>query len=112
MSIPSLSVLFATAALALALPLSPAGAEPDKPATAPRVKQAEANGVINSAVPGRVNITHEAIPILGWPPMQMDFELANGIDTTPLRSGIKVRFTVREVGPAQYRIVAITPQDK
>ncbi|MBF0610984.1 MAG: copper-binding protein [Magnetococcales bacterium] len=83
-----------------------AGADNAAPAMA---KQAEANGVVNSAMPGRINLTHEAIPLLGWPPMQMDFNMAPHIDATKLRPGLKVRFVVKEVGPTQYQIIAIHP---
>jgi Cu(I)/Ag(I) efflux system membrane fusion protein len=55
---------------------------------------------------GKVSLDHDPIEALGWPAMQMDFTLADGVATQGLTTGDRVRFTL-ESRPDGYRITAI-----
>ncbi|HEX5359943.1 MAG TPA: efflux RND transporter periplasmic adaptor subunit [Fluviicoccus sp.] len=70
----------------------------------------EAHGVVDSLDAGEITLAHEAIPVLGWPPMTMPFPLAKGVGTTGLKPGQKVRFTLEKRGEDTV-ITAIHPED-
>jgi len=55
---------------------------------------------------GRVSVDHDPIEALGWPAMQMDFTLAEGVPTPDLATGDRVRFTLEQRADG-YRITAI-----
>jgi membrane fusion protein, copper/silver efflux system len=57
-------------------------------------------------VSGKVSLSHDPIPVLGWPAMQMDFTLADGVASQGLSSGDRVRFTLEKHDDG-YRITAI-----
>ena len=59
---------------------------------------------------GKISLSHDPIPALGWPAMQMDFTLAEGVPTHGLANGDRVRFELekREDG---YVITAIRKDD-
>lgn len=64
---------------------------------------AGATGIINSvdAVHRTVNFSHKAIPGFGWPAMTMDFPVADDVDLTQVKPGMRVDATlVREGGKA------------
>ena len=55
---------------------------------------ATGKGVINriDAATGVANINHEAIAVLKWPAMTMDFKVADPRQLTPLKAGQTVSF--------------------
>jgi len=59
---------------------------------------------------GKISLSHDPIPALGWPAMQMDFTLAHGVTTQGLASGDRVRFTL-EKRAGGYLITAIRKDD-
>ena len=55
---------------------------------------------------GIISLGHDPIEALGWPAMQMDFPLAEGVTTQGLASGDRVRFELEKRGDG-YVITAI-----
>jgi len=45
---------------------------------------------------GKIRLSHDPIAALGWPAMQMDFPLAEGVTTQGLASGDRVRFELEK----------------
>jgi membrane fusion protein, copper/silver efflux system len=64
---------------------------------------------INSAQ-GTINLQHEPIETLGWPSMNMDFQLAGDVSLDGLHVDDRVMFTLEEVGD-RYRITSIHRMD-
>jgi Cu(I)/Ag(I) efflux system membrane fusion protein len=64
---------------------------------------------INSAQ-GTVNLQHEPIEALGWPAMNMDFQLAGDVSLNGLNVDDRVMFTLEAVGD-RYRITSIHRMD-
>ena len=65
---------------------------------------AKATGVVNSVdVAHRtINLSHKPISAFGWPAMTMDFPVADDVDLTQIRPGMRVDATmVREGGGAR-----------
>lgn len=62
------------------------------------VRRATGYGVIRGLMPeaGTINIEHEAVPELNWPPMQMDFRLADGVSLQGLQTGDEITFDLAE----------------
>ena len=62
------------------------------------VRRATGFGVIKALMPGEgtINIEHEAVPALDWPPMQMDFRLQEGISLEGLQVGDEISFDLAE----------------
>ena len=67
------------------------------------VRRATGYGVIKALMPGenRINLAHEAIPELDWPPMQMDFQLAEGVPMEGFSVGDEVKIELVEVTGTQ-----------
>lgn len=57
---------------------------------------AKGKGVVNAvdSAAHKINMSHEAIPSLGWPAMKMDFAVAPAVDLKALQPGTPVEFTV------------------
>ena len=84
--------------------------EPMEPEAEAEHAAVEASGVIDARLDdGRLTVTHEPIEALGWPSMTMDFELADGVDSSSFEAGTPIRFSLMEVGEYQYRITALEP---
>lgn len=68
-------------------------------------------GTVNSADPARrkINLSHNAIPSIGWPPMTMDFAVAPSVDLGTIKPGGPVTFTMKQGGDGMYVIQSITP---
>ena len=62
------------------------------------VRSATAYGVIKALMldEGTINIKHEAVPELNWPPMQMDFRLEDGVTLDGLQVGDEIAFDLAE----------------
>ena len=111
----SLSVALFASALFVAAPVSLVHAMDKKghdhsAMQAPKgTDQVEALGVINSvdAEKRSVNVTHEPVEALGWPQMTMDLPVTRRVDLTTVKSGAKVRFTLKQGRDKQFRIIAV-----
>jgi len=54
-------------------------------------------GVVNEvkAADGKLNITHDPIPAIGWPTMTMDFRFGEGVELGALKTGDPIAFTLK-----------------
>lgn len=70
-----------------------------------------ASGVINSVDPQHhtVNISHRAIPAIGWPPMTMDFSVASSVNLDAFAPGTRVNFTLQKGSDGMYQIHSLEP---
>ena len=70
-------------------------------------QEATTTGTLHQIDPeaGTVNLTHPAIPELGWPEMTMDLPVTNRVDLTSFSPGDEVKFTLRLGRDQQYRLV-------
>ena len=66
-----------------------------------------ASGTVNDVKDGKVNISHGKIKELGWPPMKMDFTVAEGVDVSKVEAGQKVDFTLGKGKGGMYEIIGI-----
>ena len=75
------------------------------------VTEAEAKGKINSidADGGKVNITHDPVPELGWPTMTMDLPVTRRVDLSTVKPGTPVTFKLKKGRDNQFRIIDIAP---
>ncbi len=75
-------------------------------------KEAVAVGVINSvdASSGKINVTHEPVPALGWPKMTMDLPVTRRVDLATIKPGSTVQFTLKQGRDKQFRVMAIEPK--
>src|SRR5205823_5970688 len=53
---------------------------------------AHGTGTVNSVDPAqhKINLSHQAIPDIGWPAMTMDFPVAASVDLKPIKPGTRV----------------------
>ncbi|MEW5864030.1 MAG: efflux RND transporter periplasmic adaptor subunit [Pseudomonadota bacterium] len=58
---------------------------------------------------GSVEISHEAIPSLRWPAMQMEFKVKDRAMLAGLKKGAAVEFELTQGGPGEFVITRITP---
>lgn len=66
-----------------------------------------AKGKINGIKDGKINISHGKIKELGWPPMKMDFKVAEGVDVSKVSAGQEVEFTLGKGKGGMYEIMGI-----
>lgn len=66
-------------------------------------------GTIKKITPDSISIAHGAIPALNWPPMTMQFALAQGNALPAVKAGDKVNFTFVQ-NESGYQLVSLTPQ--
>ncbi|WP_417822425.1 copper-binding protein [Terasakiella sp.] len=66
-----------------------------------------ASGTVNGVKDGKINIAHGKIKELGWPPMKMDFTVAEGVDVSNVKAGQKVDFTLGKGKSGMYEIMGI-----
>ena len=76
------------------------------PSAVDRAQGFMAHGVINSVnlQAGTVNITHHAIPALGWPGMTMNFAVQDKAALPTLKPGLQVDFDLRKLPSGSYVI--------
>lgn len=84
------------------------------PAAAPQMAQAahvQGIGTVNTVDPAsrKVNLSHNAIPAIGWPAMTMDFAVALSVDLSALKPGARVNFMMDRSPDGMYVIQSITP---
>ena len=71
----------------------------------------KAVGVINSVAAGKVNISHEPIPAIGWPAMTMDMAVSDTVELNDIQTGNKVNFTLIKGADGIYMIDSIKPAE-
>jgi Cu(I)/Ag(I) efflux system protein CusF len=74
-------------------------------------KDAHGSGTVNSidSAEGKVNVSHNPIPEIGWPAMTMDFPVAPSVDLRTLKPGTPVNFTIEQSQGGMYEIRTISP---
>ena len=79
--------------------------------TKAQADEAEAKAVINSidADGGKVNVTHDPVPALGWPKMTMDLPVARRVDLSTVKTGEPVTIRIKQGRDKQYRIIEVKP---
>lgn len=72
---------------------------------------AETEATVNAvdAEARTVNVTHDPIPVLGWPAMTMDFGLAGGIDPAAFAVGDKVSLGIGKDAEGAFVVVTAQP---
>ena len=72
---------------------------------------AHATGTVNAIdmAGHKLNISHQAIPEIGWPAMTMDFPVAPSVDLNAIKSGDHVNFTLEKGANGMYQIEAVRP---
>ena len=74
--------------------------------------EAVAVGVVNSVdeKAGKINVTHEPVPELGWPKMTMDLPVTRRVDLSTVKTGTPVNIKLKQGRDKQYRVMAIEPK--
>jgi len=87
------------------------GIRHDSNATVMAHDGAHGTGTVNSIDPTahKVNLSHQAIPQIGWPAMTMDFAVDPAIDLRAVRPGSKVDFTIEQGAGGMYEIKTLKP---
>ena len=96
-----------TGAAAAAAPGAPAASAATGPAVVGHKAQGTVDGI--DAKAGTVSLNHGAIPSLKWPPMTMEFKVANPSLLKDLTPGVSVSFEFVERGPGEWVITTLTP---
>lgn len=86
----------------------------NSPGAGAQVAQAgpvQGSGMVNSVDPsgGKISLSHNAIPAIGWPAMTMDFAVAPSVDLRQVKVGAYVNFMMQRGGDDMYVIQSITP---
>ncbi|MDY1036313.1 copper-binding protein [Lelliottia sp. CFBP8978] len=71
-------------------------------------QQWQGQGVVQEIAPPKIILQHQAIPELQWPAMTMPFALSSAVDTTAIKPGDSVTFTLERAGDG-FHIVSLTP---
>ncbi len=88
------------------------GDRTDEPAAALPEILAETDATVNAvdAAARVINVSHAAIPVLGWPPMTMDFGLAEGFDMATLPdAGQAVRLDIGRDAAGAFVAIRVGP---
>jgi Cu/Ag efflux protein CusF len=87
------------------------GTPPNAAAQVAQAGTVQGSGMVNSADPAgrKINLSHNAIPSIGWPPMTMDFAVAPSVDLRAIKPGAPVNFTMQQGGNGMYVIQSVTP---
>ena len=72
---------------------------------------AHATGTVNAIdmAGHKLNISHQAIPAIGWPAMTMDFPVAPSVDLKSVKAGDHVNFTLEKGADGMYQVEAVQP---
>jgi Cu/Ag efflux protein CusF len=72
---------------------------------------AHGTGTVNAVDPAqhKINLSHQAIPDIGWPAMTMEFPVAASVDLKAIKPGTRVNFTIEQSQGGMYEIKAISP---
>lgn len=81
----------------------------DKKADAPEsaANRYRVKGTLHSVNGDMVNLSHEPIPALGWPPMTMDLKLAESVSAKGIAAGSAISFELEQLDAVTYRITDI-----
>ncbi len=60
---------------------------------------------------GMINVTHDAIPEIGWPKMTMDLPVTRRVDLSNVKPESKVVLTLKKGMDNQFRVIAIAPAE-
>lgn len=92
---------------------SPPGtsASPGAVAQVAQAGNVQGSGMVNSADPAghKINLSHNAIPAIGWPAMTMDFAVAPSVDLRTIKPGAHVNFTMQKGADGMYVVQSVTP---
>jgi len=71
----------------------------------------QGTGTVEAIMPdqGTIRLAHEPIPEIGWPAMNMSFELADGLELDGIDPGDQVEFEMVETPEGAWMIIHITP---
>lgn len=71
----------------------------------------QGTGTVEAIMPdqGVIRLAHEPIPEIGWPAMNMSFELADGLELDRIDPGDQVEFEMVETPEGAWMIIDITP---
>ena len=74
-------------------------------------EEAHATGTVNSvdAARHKLNISHSAIPEIGWPAMTMEFPVAPSIDLASVKPGSRMNFTIEKGRDGMYQVQSLQP---
>lgn len=77
------------------------------------VREAEAKAKINAvdAEGGKVNLTHDPVPALGWPKMTMDLAVTRRVDLSAVKPGSDVTIRLKKGRDNQFRVIDISPAE-
>ena len=72
---------------------------------------AHATGTVNGVDPAKhtINLSHQAIPALGWPAMTMDFPVAPSVDLGRIKPGSRVNFSLEKNKSGMYEVQSVQP---
>jgi Cu/Ag efflux protein CusF len=72
---------------------------------------AHGTGTVNAVDPSqhKINLSHQAIPDIGWPAMTMEFPVAASVNLKAIKPGTRVNFTIEQNPGGMYEIKAISP---
>jgi Cu/Ag efflux protein CusF len=72
---------------------------------------AHGTGTVNSvdSAQHKINLSHQAIPDIGWPAMTMEFPVAASVNLKAIKPGTRVNFTIEKGQGGMYEIKAIAP---
>ncbi|MEQ9258286.1 MAG: efflux RND transporter periplasmic adaptor subunit [Roseovarius sp.] len=71
---------------------------------------ATGTGIVHAVTPeGKLTISHDPIPALGWPAMRMDLDVA-GVDTDAIPLGAPVTFDLAAGEGGMFAIVSVRPE--
>jgi Cu(I)/Ag(I) efflux system membrane fusion protein len=79
-------------------------------AAAPAKVGHKADGTLNAVAGGNVTISHGPVPSLNWPPMKMEFVLANPALVAGVRPGTAVSIEFVERQPGEWVITSLKPR--
>jgi Cu(I)/Ag(I) efflux system protein CusF len=94
--------------------MSQLGSSQSPDSAPPQVAQAggaQGSGLVNSVDPSghKINLSHGAIPAIGFPAMTMDFAVVLSVELGAIKPGAHVNFTLRRSGDGMYVIQSVTP---
>ena len=57
----------------------------------------------------KINLSHSAIPALGWPAMTMDFPVAPSVDLNRIKPGTRVDFSLQKNKDGMFQVESVQP---
>ena len=75
--------------------------------TAHATEEIVGQGKVNTIYEDRINLSHDAIEVLGWPAMTMDFGLASDVDVSNVSTGQTVKFYLEKDTSGMFEIIRL-----